>query len=353
MSKTTIKHQHNSLFSEIKTMIEESRRHVAVTVNATITMLYWKIGKKIKEEVLDNQRAGYGEQIVQNLSIELTLMYGKGWGVKHIRHCLRIAETFHDEQIVYALSRQFTWTHLRILMYVDDGLKREFYIEMCRLEKWSTRTLNDKINSMLFERTAISKKPDQTIAFELKELRDEGKLSPEMVFRDPYFLDFLGLKDAFSEKDLEQAILNELEKFILEIGQGFTFVERQKRMVIDNEDHYLDLLFYHRKLRRLVAIDLKLGKFKASYKGQMELYLRFLEKYEKEEGEETPLGLILCSEKSPEQIELLKLEESGIKVAEYLTELPSKKLLERKIVQAIELAKLQIDNHSNHEQYFK
>jgi len=347
MSKTTIKHQHNSLFSEIKTMIEESRRHVAVTVNSTITMLYWKIGKKIKEEVLDNQRAGYGEQIVQNLSIELTLMYGKGWGVKHIRHCLRIAETFHDEQIVNALSRQFTWTHLRILMYVDDGLKREFYIEMCRLEKWSTRTLNDKINSMLFERTAISKKTDQTIALELKELRDEGKLSPEMVFRDPYFLDFLGLKDAFSEKDLEQAILNELEKFILEIGQGFTFVERQKRMMIDNEDHYLDLLFYHRKLRRLVAIELKLGKFKASYKGQMELYLRFLDKHEKIEGEESPLGLILCSEKSPEQIELLKLEESGIKVAEYLTQLPSKKLLEKKIAYAIEVAKIQIEKHDN------
>ena len=346
MSKTTIKHLENSLFSEIKNMIEESRRHVAVTVNAAITMLYWNIGKKIKEEVLDNQRAGYAKQIISSLAKNLTELYGKGWSEQHLRHCLRSAETI-PEGILSALRRELSWTHIKIIMYIDSDIKREFYIEMCRLEKWSTRTLSEKINSMLFERTAISKKPEETISRELKELRDEGKLSPEMVFRDPYFLDFLGLKDAFSEKDLEQAILNELEKFILEIGQGFTFVERQKRMVIDNEDHHLDLLFYHRKLKRLVAIDLKLGKFNASYKGQMELYLRFLDKHEKIEGEESPLGLILCSEKSPEQIELLKLEESGIKVAEYLTQLPSKKLLEKKIAYAIEVAKSQIEKHDN------
>jgi predicted nuclease of restriction endonuclease-like (RecB) superfamily len=208
---------------------------------------------------------------------------------------------------------------------------------------------NIKRKNWFYERTAISKKPEKTISNDLKELRENDKLSLEMVFRDPYFLDFLGLKDTYSEKDLEKAILNELEKFILEIGQGFTFVERQKRMTIDNEDYHLDLLFFHRKLKRLVAIDLKLGKFKAAYKGQMELYLRYLEKHELEECEESPLGLILCSEKSPEQIELLKLEESGIKVAEYMTELPSKKLLEQKLRKAIEMAKTQIENRSSNE----
>ncbi len=192
---------------------------------------------------------------------------------------------------------------------------------------------------MLFERTAISKKPDELIKQELKELSEKDKLSPDLVFRDPYILDFLGLKDTYSEKSLEDAILRELEKFILELGQGFTFIERQKRMIIDNEDFNLDLLFFHRKLKRLIAIDLKLGKFKASYKGQMELYLRYLEKYEMQPGEKSPLGLILCAEGNKEQIELLQLYKSGIKVAEYLTELPDKKLLKQKLHKAIEISR--------------
>ncbi|HNW49792.1 MAG TPA: PDDEXK nuclease domain-containing protein [Prolixibacteraceae bacterium] len=349
MSFPEVQNKSEALFSEVTKLIEESRRSVAITVNSALTVLYWKVGRLINNEILKNKRAEYGEQIILNLSNELSLTYGKGWGLKQIRHCLRIAETFRDEQIVYALSRQFTWTHIRMISYIDDSLKRQFYLEMCRVEKWSTRVLRDKIDSMLFERTAISKKPEETIENDLQKLHEENKLTPDLVFRDPYFLDFLGLKDSYSEKDLEKAILNELEKFVLEIGQGFSFVERQKRMVIDHEDYHLDLLFYHRKLRRLVAIDLKLGKFEASYKGQMELYLRYLEKYDKEEGEESPLGLILCSEKSPEQIELLRLEESGIKVAEYMTELPPKELLEMKLQNAINLAKSQIEMRSYNE----
>ena len=196
---------------------------------------------------------------------------------------------------------------------------------------------------MLYERTAISKKPEKLIQQEIKTLREEDKLSPDLVFRDPYFLDFLGLKDAYSEKNLEDAILHELEKFILELGQGFTFVERQKRMIIDGEDFNLDLLFYHRKLKRLIAIDLKLGKFKASYKGQMELYLRWLEKNEMQQGEETPLGLILCATGNDEQVELLQLHKAGIKVAEFMTELPSKKLLQQKLHKAVELSKKRME----------
>ena len=202
---------------------------------------------------------------------------------------------------------------------------------MCRIERWSVRTLREKIGGMLFERTALSRKPDELARKELAELRDEDRLTPDLVFRDPYFLDFLGLKDTYSEKDLEAAILREMEQFILELGAGFTFVARQKRIVIDGEDFYLDLLFYHRKLRRLVAVDLKLERFKAADKGQMELYLRWLEKYEMEPGEEAPIGLILCADKGDEQIELLQLDRSGIRVASYLTELPPKKLLEQKL----------------------
>lgn len=329
----------NNLFSEIKQLIEEAKQDVAVVVNATTTVLYWNIGRRINTDILDNKRAEYGKEVVKSLSLNLTEEYGKGWGEQHLRHCLRIAETFPNREILYTVCRQLSWSHLRTIMYLNDGIKQEFYIEMAQLENWSVRTLNAKIDSMLYERTAISKKPDELIKHELKELREENKLSPDLVFRDPYFLNFLGLEDRYNEKTLENAILRELEKFILELGQGFTFVERQKRMLIDGDNFKLDLLFYHRKLKRLVAIDLKLDRFKAQYKGQMELYLRYLEKHETEKGEETPIGMILCAEGSKEQIELLQLEKSGIRVAEYLVELPSKELLQKKLHKVIELEK--------------
>ncbi|WP_235425748.1 PDDEXK nuclease domain-containing protein [Cellvibrio mixtus] len=160
-----------------------------------------------------------------------------------------------------------------------------------------------------------------------------------MVLKDPYILDFLGLNDRYLEKDFEDAILRELENFLLELGIGFTFVARQKRLQIDNNDFYIDLLLYNRRMKRLVAIDLKLGDFKAEYKGQMELYLRWLSKHEQEPDEASPLGIILCSGKKQEQIELLELDASGIHVAEYLTQLPPKHVLESKLNQAIEQAR--------------
>lgn len=333
------------LFNDVSKLIEESRKHVANTVNTTLSLMYWKIGTRINTEVLQNSRAAYGKQVVASLTQQLVQKYGKGWDEKTIRHCLRSAETFSEELIVSAVQRQLGWTHLKTIMYLKDDLKRQFYMEMCILERWSTRKLQEKIDGMLYERTAISKKPKQLIKQEIKELRDEDKLTPDLVFRDPYFLNFLGLKNTFNEKNLEDAILRELENFILELGQGFSFVERQKRMIIDGEDFKLDLLFYHRKLKRLVAIDLKLGKFKAAYKSQMELYLRWLEKNEMQPDEEIPIGLILCAEGNKEQIELLQLNKAGIKIAEYLTELPSKKLLQQKLHQAIEISKKYIENN--------
>ena len=327
------------LFSEIRSLIEASRQKVAVAVNAEITMLYWHIGKRISQEILQGKRAEYGKQVITALSRQLTEEYGRGWSEKQLRHCLHFVETFPDNKIVSTLWRQLTWSHLKEIMYIEDPLKRDFYIEISQLEKWSVRTLRDRINSMLFERTAISKKPDETIKKDLRQLRDAKTLSTDLVFRDPYFLDFLGLSDAYSEKDLESAILAELQHFIIEIGSDFAFLARQKRITIDHDDYYIDLLFYHRRLRRLVAIELKLGKFKAEYKGQMELYLRWLEKYEMAEGEEKPIGLILCAAKNEEHIELLQLGKSNIRVAEYITHLPDFKLLEDKLHQALERAK--------------
>lgn len=329
----------SALLQEIQLLIDESRRSVSRTVNATLTQLYWKIGKRINADVLSNKRAEYGKKIVVSLSRQLYELYGKGFDEKNIRRMMQFAELFDDEQIVVSLTRQLTWTHIITLLPIKDKLQRNFYAEMCRIESWTVKTLRDKIDSMLFERTAISRQPDELIQNELAQLRMENRVTPDLVFRDPYFLNFLGLEDTYSEKSLEDAILKNLEHFILELGAGFTFVERQKRMVIDGEDFKLDLLFYHRKLKRLVAIDLKLTKFKAAYKAQMELYLRWLEKNEHEEGENTPLGLILCAEGNKEQIELLQLERSGIKVAEYLTELPSKHVLQQKLHMAIELSK--------------
>jgi predicted nuclease of restriction endonuclease-like (RecB) superfamily len=332
-----------NLIADIRKLIETARQNVAITVNAGLTILYWQIGNRIRHDILKEKRARYGEEILPTLSAKLVPEFGSGFGVRNLSRMVRFAEVFHEGEIVVTLSRQLSWSHFVGILPIKDDLQRDFYAEMCRMERWSVRTLRKKIDGMLYERTAISKKPEKLIEKDLAALREEDRFTPDLVFRDPYFLDFLGLKDTYSEKDLETAILREMESFILELGAGFSFVARQKRITVDNEDYYLDLLFFHRKLKRLIAIELKLGKFKAAHKGQMELYLRWLEKYEKEPGEETPLGLILCAGKTSEQIELLQLDKSGIKVAEYMTELPKRKLLEQKLHKAVELARKRLE----------
>jgi len=330
------------LLADLESLIQQSKHQLATAANATLTYLYWHIGRRINQDVLANERAQYGKQVVRSIAQNLTAKYGRSFDEKSLRRMMQFAQAFPDEQIVATLWRQLSWSHFKVLIPLKDELQREFYVQMCRHEGWPVKTLQSKIDGMLFERTAISKKPDMLIKKELQALQETNAISPDLVFKSPYFLDFTGLKDTYSEKSLEDAILRELESFILELGVGFTFVERQKRMIIDGEDFHLDLLFYHRKLKRLIAIDLKLGKFKAAYKGQMELYLRWLEKYDRQEGEETPLGLILCAEGNHEQIELLQLEQSGIKVAEYLTELPDKQLLKQKLHSTIEISKQRI-----------
>jgi predicted nuclease of restriction endonuclease-like (RecB) superfamily len=339
MAKTINRKDSELLIEEIKRYVEEGRQSIAYSANATMNLVYWKIGKRIAEEILDNKRGAYGEQIVVTLSRQLTKDYGRSFEEKNIRRMIQFSSVFPDETIVVTLSRQLSWSHIIALIPLKKPFQREFYAEMCRIEGWGVKTLRQKIDGMLYERTAISKKPDKLILEEITQLREQDKLSTDLVFRDPYFLDFLGLKDTYSEKSLEDAILRELESFIMELGQGFSFVERQKRMIIDGQDYKLDLLFYHRKLKRLIAIDLKLGKFKAGYKSEMELYLRWLEKNEMQNDEETPLGLILCAEGNKEQIEYLQLHKSGIKVAEYLTQLPPKELLVQKLHKAMEIAK--------------
>ena len=328
-----------ALLSDVRELILHAREGVARAVDSTLTTLYWHVGRRVRQDILKEKRAEYGEKIVHALSAQLEVEFGRGFGEKNLRRMIQFAEAFPDEKIVAALRRQLGWTHFKAIIPMTDPLKRDFYAEMCRIERWNTRTLEKKIGSMLFERTALSRKPAKLAAMELNQLREADKVTPDLVFRDPYILDFLGLKDTYAEKDLEAAILREMETFILELGVGFCFVARQQRMQIDDRDYYLDLLFYHRKLRRLIAIELKIGRFEAADKGQMELYLGWLKRYACEPGDAEPLGMILCAGKSEEHIALLELRKSGIHVAGYWTVALPKKELERKLHEAVRLAR--------------
>lgn len=332
------------LLEDLRHLIEETRQGVAVAVNAALTLLYWRIGKRINEEILNGKRADYGKQIVATVSQELTRDYGKGFSYSALTRMVKFNEVFPKTTNVATLSQHLSWSHFCEILPLDNPLQRDFSADMCRIERWSVRTLRQKIDSMLYERTALSRKPEKLIEQELAALRDEDKLTPDLVFRDPYFLEFLGLKDTYAEKDLEAAILREMEAFILELGVGFAFLERQKRITVDGDDFYLDLLFFHRRLRRLVAVELKLGAFKPAYKGQMELYLRWLDKYERQEEEDPPIGIILCAGKKQEQIELLELGKSGIHVAEYLTDSLPKEVMQEKFHKAVTLARKQLEN---------
>jgi len=332
-----------TLLGDIRVLIDAARQRAASAVNAELTLLFWRIGQRIHTEVLAGQRAGYGDEILPTLAAQLVQDYGRSFADKNLRRMVQFAATYTDEPIVVTLSRQLSWSHFVALLPLKDPLQRDYYAQMANIERWSVRTLRERIDSMLYERTALSQKPDETIAQELARMRDAQRMSPALVMRDPYILDFLGLRDTWQEGDLEAAIIREMESFLLELGVGFTFVARQKRIQIDGDDFHLDLLFYNRKLRRLVAVEVKVGEFKAAYKGQMELYLRWLDLHERESEEASPLGIILCTGKKSEQIELLELDKSGIHVAEYLTSLPPRAVLGERLQQATERARLQIE----------
>lgn len=319
------------LFNELSQLIEQSQLQVAVQINSTLTLLFWSIGNRINQNILQNKRADYGKQIVVTFSRQLTEKYGRNFEEKNLRRMLQFAEQF-DEQIVVTLSRQLSWSHILVLLPLKKTEAKLFYADSVAKGGLGVRELRKKIAGKEFERTTIAN---------LQNTSNHPGIHDN--FKDPYFLDFLGLQNTYLEKDLEEAILRELEAFILELGKGFAFIERQKRMIIDGEDFHLDLLFYHRNLRRLVAVELKLGRFEASHKGQMELYLKWLDKYEKKEGELPPVGLILCAESSREQIELLEMHKDGIMVAEYWTELPPRKQLEKKIHSILVEAKERIE----------
>lgn len=311
------------LLDDLKQLIKEARLRVASSINSGLVILYWRIGMRVFDEILKNQRAEYGKRIVVTLSRTLVEQFGQNFEEKNLRRMIQFAGKFPDFENVVTLSRQLSWSHFIVLLPLNDDA-RNFYADLASNNALGVRELRGQITAKVYERT-------ENVSL---KLQNTSTIEPG-IFKDPYFLDFLGLQNGYLENDLESAILKDIEQFILELGNGFTFIQRQKRIIIDGEDFYLDLLFYHRKLKRLVAIELKINKFKAQYKGQMELYLKWLDRYEKQEGENQPIGLILCTETSSEQVELLEMQKDGIVVAEYWTELPDRDILETKLQRSL------------------
>lgn len=332
MSLDLIKQNEQDLLNKLLELVELSNTKLVSQANSTFTLMFWQIGKYINDFLLTDNRAEYGKYIMSTLSTHLTEKYGNNFELRNLRRMRQFAEQFTDIEIVSTLSTQLHWSHLVELLPLKTTEAKLFYAKKAAESNWGVRELRKQKDKKLFERSMVA---NNQLPTKIQETTN--------LFKDPYLLDFLKLKDDFLEKDLEEAILVELEKFILELGKGFTFVERQKRMIIDGDDFKLDLLFYHRKLKRLVVIELKIGRFKAAYKGQMELYLKWLNRYEKQEGENEPIGLILCTETSKEQIELLEMHKDGIMVAEYWTDLPPRNVLEQKLQQAVSEAKERLE----------
>jgi len=318
----------SQIYNYVAGIIETRKRNAGIYANLEITLMYWEVGHYVNSVVLDGNRAAYGKRIVTELASKLMVKYGKTFDVHNLRRMMRFAEKFDDFQIVTELASQLTWSHFIEILPQKSNEARLYYAQDSAKRNLGTKELRRQISRKAYERREIAN----------TQVSDVSAV-PFNVFKDPYLLDVLGLKDNFDEADLEKAILIELEKFILEFGHGFTFVDRQVRMTMGSDDFKLDLLFFHRTLRRLVAVELKIGRFKPSYMGQMRFYLKWLDKFERQEHENPPIGIILCTSASREQIELLELDKEGIAVAQYWTALPPKAEFERKIKEILEHAK--------------
>lgn len=328
----------DNLYQGVSEIIDNAMQRVAVYVNAQSSMTFWNVGKYIIDDMDYQTYSAYGQKILATLSQRLMARYGKGYTYSALTRMMKVARIYGNREMFAMLSQTLTWSHFLELITIEDGTKRLFYQQMGIAEHWSVKQLRDKQDEMAYERSLIAAKPDDKIAKTLERICPQH-MEPDVVLKSSYVLDFLGLSGYYSEEELEAAISKQLENFILELGQGFAFLERQKRFTIDGTDYYLDLLFYHRKLKCLVAIDLKLGKFKPQYKGQMELYLKYIQKYDMQPDENPPIGLLLCSEGNTEHIELLMLDEDNIKVGQYTTYLPDKQWFIDKLNRSILIAK--------------
>jgi predicted nuclease of restriction endonuclease-like (RecB) superfamily len=326
----------NHLFSQIAAIIEKRKSRAAARINSETVMMFWEIGDFINASILGNDRAEYGKRIFPTLSGKLTLKYGSSFNKNNLYRMSHFAGLFTEKNKIAKLSEKLTWSHFSEIIQVKDEQARIFYARYAAEQQLGVRELRHAISRKVYERNEIAN----------TRLSEKSRI-PQNIFKDPYFLDVFGLKDNYLEADLEQAILRDLESFILEFGRGFSFVARQKKMEIGGDEFKLDLLFYHRTLKRLIAIELKIGKFRPQYKGQMEFYLKWLDKYERKEGENAPIGLILCTQANRAQIELLEMDKAGISVAEYWTELPPKAELENKIREILQEARERLEQRKS------
>lgn len=288
------------LLADVTEIIEQGRRTIATTALRASAYTFWQVGQRINQDVLNNERADYGKQIVSRLATQLMATYGRTYEARNLRRMMQFSTQFPDFEIVSRFATQLSWSHFVEILPLKTTDAKLYYLEEAAHGVLGRDDFRELINRRAYERRGIAN----------AQLSNTGKV-PFNVFKDPYLLDSLGLNDDYAEADLESTILKEIEKFILEFGKGFSFVERQKRMIIDGEDFHLDLLLFNRYLRRLVAVELKLGKFHAEYNGQMKLYLKWLDRYERQSWEEEPIGIILCAEGNREQIELMELDKDG------------------------------------------
>lgn len=336
----------SEVYNSIKQTLDEARSKVYSSVNFYMVQAYWNIGRLIFQAQDGKERAEYGEQLIKNLSKELTKEFGKGFTPTNLKTMRKFYMVFQNS---HALRDQLSWTHYRLLLKVDDNKKRDFYIDECIKSNWSTRQLERQINSFYYERLLSTQETNkEEVRNEIKELEPSKNIN-DMV-KDPYILEFLNLKEnkKFLERDLEQGLIDNLQEFLLELGKGFSFVGRQRRITADGEHFYVDLVFYNYLLKCFVLIDLKLGKLTHQDIGQMDFYVRYYEKEIKGEDDNPTIGIILCSEKNETIVKYSILEESKqIFASKYMLYMPTEEELKREINKDREILELEERMHED------
>jgi len=339
MSKQLPENTIETLYQEVKQIIEESRNTVYRTANTEMVKSYWNIGRKIVEEEQNGaDRAAYGKALLKQLSKKLTIEYGRGFTETNLKYIRQFYSVFKKS---HAVSDQLSWTHYRLLLKVSDETERTFYLNESIAENWSTRTLERQINSFYYKRILATPKGNQSLIKQEAEDKKE-ELNPVDFIKDPYVLEFTGLKpnQKFYEKELEQAIIDKLQDFLLELGKGFSFVGRQQRISLEHEHFYIDLVFYNYILKCFLLIDLKTGKLTHQDIGQMDTYVRVFEEKVRQESDNPTIGLVLCSEKNKALAKYSLLSESKqIFASKYFTQLPT----EQELQQEIERERTQIE----------
>ncbi len=332
MDKLKIK---KTLYDRVAPIIEGSRNRILATINQEIVKAYWQIGKEIVEEEMNGKdRAEYGKAIVKTLSEQLTETFGKGFTRRNLWQMRKFYETY---PIVHALRAQLSWTHYRLLISIEEPTKRSFYEIESINNQWSTRELDRQINSLLFERLTLSKEKSEVLAI----AREGQQISnPKDLIKDPYVLEFLGLPQSAKlfEKDLESALIEHLQQFLLELGKGFSFVARQQRINMDDENFYIDLVFFNYHIRCFVLIDLKIGKLTHQDLGQMQMYVNYYTREKMNEGDREPIGIVLCADKSDAVVRFTLSEDNQqIFASRYKLYLPTEEELRTELIKEKEI----------------